>query len=195
MYKNNKYLRNIIELILRLIMIVRRMVPLFDIMYNNFFAKCHGNTILRLKPVSYTDYCKTADGRITIVEKNQKRIVYEPAYYNISEGREHTFISKPIYIAELNNVYAHGGTGLVIAGENVLTDVCANDVDNRVEYVFGAIKRANKDNFYIEASMDYDEIDCAVNLCGLAASNYYHLTFEILSRFEYVKQYLSNRKA
>ena len=176
------------------IRVARRLVPAFDVFCIERFAKKYGNIILRLSPRSFAEHCSLTGDKLTIIEKEQDRIVFEPAYYGKSESREHRFKSPPIYIAELSDVYVHGGTGLVIQGERALTDIFANDVDNRVDLAFGTIRRAEKERLYLETHPRAEEMDGAVNLCGLAASNYYHLTFEILSRYGYVKKYLGDRR-
>lgn len=167
--------------------------PPFDIFTINYLAAKNANIILRLKPTSFADYSKSSECKITIVEDEQERIVYQPEYFPCGEAKEYQFKSYSIYIAELKNVIVHGGSGLVIAGDKVLTDISENDVENRVKYRSGPIRRGNKKYFYIETSKDEDHLDVAINLCGLAARNYYHLTFELLSRFEYVKPFIGDK--
>ncbi len=167
--------------------LARRIIPAFDVFYNRRVAGWTGHELIRLTPISFQEYCNSYGGKITIVEESKDRVVYEPTYYPEGGDKEYTFKSPEIYVAELTDVEVHGGTGLVIAGEYVLTDIVSNDVDNRVKYTSGKILRGEKKAFYVETSVDADEVDAAVNLCGLAADNYYHLTVEILSRFAYVK--------
>lgn len=150
-------------------------------------AKGSGNIIIKLIPTSVKKYCAKNKGKIRIVEDIQDRPVYEPAYYPEEEGTVHTFGSPEIYIAELSDVTVHGGTGLIITGDLALTDVCENDTENRVKYASGPIRIGSRKALYVEASNEMEEIDTAISLCGLAASNYFHLTFEILSRFGYLK--------
>lgn len=174
------------------IRLIRKIFPPFDIFCLHYFAEKKGNIIIKAKTVPFAEFCLANDGMLTILEKEQDRVVYEPAYYGKTEGKEHIFKSKSVYIAELNNVSILGGTGLVLSGNKVITDICVNDSDNRVQYVSGAIRRADRNWFYLEAQSEVEEIGCAINLCGLAACNYYHLTFEILSRYGYIKDYLDD---
>ena len=189
MEDKNAFLKQLKNVIYLSVVMARHMFPPFDILWVYCFAKKAGNDVIKAKPVSFAEYCHSSGDKFTIIEKEQKRKVYEPAYFGKTEGNEHEFFSKPIYIAELNNVSILGGTGLVLSRDEAITDVCVNDTDNRVRYVSGAIRRANKKRFYLEVQGQTEEIDKAINLCGLAACNYYHLTFEILSRFGYIKQY------
>ena len=170
-----------------------RICPPFDVLCIKIIAAKNANTILRLKPTSFDDYSESSECKITTVEDEQERIVYQPEYFPSGEAKEYKFKSHSIYIAELKNVMVHGGSGLVITGDKVLTDICENDVENRVQYRSGPIRRGNKKYFYIEVSKDEDHLDTAINLCGLAASNYYHLTFELLSRYEYVKRFIGDK--
>ncbi|WP_022756270.1 glycosyltransferase family 61 protein [Butyrivibrio fibrisolvens] len=176
-----------------LVSIGMQVCPPFDIICLHYLAKKRSNTILKLKPISFAKYCQMENGRIVIVEKEQERNVYQPQYFPRGEAKEYNFKSHPIYIAELQNVIVHGASGLVISDEYALTDISANDVENRVQYKCGSIKRGTKKYFYAEVSNKIEELDEAINLCGLAAFNYYHLTIEILSRYEYVKKYIGDR--
>ncbi len=150
-------------------------------------AKGNGNRIEKYIPIPVRKYCADHGERFRIIEKAQDRVVYEPAYYPNFDGVEHIYRSPDIYIAELSDVMVHGGSGVLIKGNRVLTDVCENDADNRMKYAYGTIRHANKKAFYLELSDGVEELDAAISLCGLAASNYFHLTLEILSRYEYVK--------
>ena len=190
----NNMFKYVIKMWKLVVGVLRRLIPPFDIFWIKLTASRRNNVIQKYTPISFAEYCQKKAGKLYVIENEQERIVYEPAYYNKSEAREHSFLAHSIYVAELNNLFAHGGTGLVLSGEHVLTDICANDVDGRVKYVAGAIRRANDRAFYVETTEDIDEIECAINLCGLAANNYYHLTVEILSRYEYVRTYLGERK-
>lgn len=190
---NNKKKSCVRKFLGLMVRIGRRICPPFDVFCINYFAKKSSNTILKLKPISFAEYCEVSGDRITIVEESQARSVYQPEYFLRGEAKEYEFNSPAIYIAELQNVIVHGGSGLVIAGDRTVTDISANDVENRVQYRSGPIRRGNKKNFYIEVSDSIDELEIAINLCGLAASNYYHLTLEILSRYEYVRRYIGDR--
>lgn len=166
---------------------LRVLLPPVDVLMIRYLAKQNGDKIIKLKPISVKKYCASSGGSIVTVEETKQRVVYEPPYYPDDEGTEHSFISNEIYYADLSNVTVHGGTGLVIAGRNVLTDICENDTENRVKYTCFTIKKGSKRAFYLEINDNLEEIDVAVNLCGLASWNYYHLTFEILSRYEYIR--------
>ena len=167
----------------------RSVLPPFDVLCVYIFAKRDGNRIVRYNPVSFKKYCTGGKGRITTVEKSGERMVYEPAYFDKCEGRIHKFKSPDIYIAELHDVYVHGASGLVSSSNYAVTDICAQDKEDRVNYTFGGIKRGTKKKLYVQVSKEIGEVDEAINLCGLASFNYYHLTIEILSRYEFVKEY------
>ena len=190
---NNKasYMKRAVDLMVHVGM---RAFPPFDMFYINYFARRRGNSILKLNPTSFSDYCKATGGRMTIIEDAQERPVYQPEYYPEGQAKEYAFRSPSIYLSELEDVTVHGGSGLVITGDRALTDISANDIEGRVLYRSGPIVRGNKKTFYLEVSSDTKRLDTAINLCGIAASNYFHLTFEILSRYEYVKQYMEDKE-
>ncbi len=172
------------------ITLCRACSPLFDIFIIKYLAKRRGNIIIEKIPMSIKEYCNIRGECYKVIEDAQARLVYEPPYFDGSSGGEHWFRAPEMYVAELKNVVVHGGTGLMLTEKNALTDVCNNDVENRVKYTSGLIVRGSKEKFYLEVTKDVDEVEFAVNLCGLAAFNYYHLTFEILSRYAYVAGYL-----
>lgn len=171
---------------------IRTVFPPFDVLWAWCMAKRSGNMIVKKRPVTVKTYCESRGEQYHVVEAEQKRCVYEPAFFECTEGTEHFYEAKEIYIAELHDVIVHGGTGFILAGDSALTDIVTNDSEGRVEYAFGLIRRGTKNRFYIEVKEDICEVDCAINLCGMAAFNYYHLTIEILSRYEYVRNYLSS---
>lgn len=167
--------------------VVKKIFPPFDFLKIYLVALKHKNTILKLQPQSYEDYCSGTEDTIVVVEKACEHRVYEPAYYPNKEGREHKIQSRDIYVAKLNNVVVHGGSGIVIHGNKALTDICSNDNENRILYASGSIKRGSNKTLYVEAERKIKkELDHAVTLCGLSADNYFHLTIEILSRYEYL---------
>ena len=190
MNNRNIWSRSIKYLVWISVCIVRKIFPPFDIFCIKYLAKKNGNKIVRLEPKPIKEYCVESRGKVTIVEEGQNRGVYEPAYYLKSNDKEYLVESQEIYIAEMTDVTVHGGTGIIITENYALTDIVANDVDNRVKYEAGAIRRGRKKTFYIEMDKNVESIERAISLCGLASSNYYHLTFEILSRYEYVKKIL-----
>lgn len=188
--KKKSCVRKFLGLMVRIIL---RIFPPLDILRINYFAWKRSNIILKFNPISFAEYCEVSGDRITIVEDAQARSVYQPEYFPQGDEKEYEFNSPAVYIAELKNVTVHGSSGLVFTEKKVLTDISANDTENRVQYRSGTIRRGNKKYFYVETSKDVDELDEAINLCGFAASNYYHLTLEILSRYEYVRRYVGDR--
>ena len=173
---------------------VKRVFPPVDICRINISAHKRGNAIQKLKLISYSDYCKKSGGKITVLEETQERIVYEPPYYPEQKGVEHRCISPPIYVVELDDVIVHGGSGMIIANDHALNDLCAHDKEDRIDIVGGSVRRNTNEAVYLEVTIETEELDRAVNLCGIAADNYYHLTIEILSRYEYVKKYTGDER-
>ncbi|SFO34808.1 Protein of unknown function [Pseudobutyrivibrio sp. JW11] len=122
-------------------------------------------------------------------------MVYKADYYPDIKGEEHYCDSPEIYICKLKDVVVIGGSAVMMADEYALTDVCDNYKDDRVDYIAGPILKADRNDFYIEVSKDIRSIkNTVVNLSGLAASNYYHLTIELLSRFKYIQDNIKNEE-
>lgn len=179
--------KTIKQLIWTCVYVGRKIFPPFDLFCIKYWAKKNGNKIIKLVPKSVKKYCIDSGDKVTTVEEEQDRVVYEPAYYLKSEDKEYMVKSPEIYIAELTDVMVHGGTGIIMTGKYALTDIVANDIDHRIKYTFDVIRRGRKNAFYVEMDEEIEFVENAINLCGLAAYNYYHLTFEILSRYTYVR--------
>lgn len=184
----------IYKCLVKLSRIVRK-IPILDILYINFYALCRGNKIIKLKPKTFKALCEEKGFEFYIIEDKQERMVYEPSFYNMRKGEKHYYKSPNIYVSILKNVIVHGGSGIIISDENAITDVCENDIDNRRNYSAGTILRGTKHCFYVEASKDIIELnENVINLCGVAANNYFHLTVEILSRYGYLRDYLKEKE-
>lgn len=142
-----------------------------------------------MKVESIEQYCEIhLEDKIVEIEPSQYRPVYEAPYFELSEGKEYQFRSPSIYVAFLHNVNAIGATGWVLTDEGLLCDALKYDVDHRIDFRSGPIKRTENDKAWVEVIQSTLELERAINLCGTAAVNYYHFTVEILSRLEYVNQ-------
>ncbi len=137
---------------------------------------------------SIEEYC-THKNEIIEIEPIQNRPVFEPAFLGKSEEKEYQFLSPAIYVAIMHNVSALGSTGLLLSGDVALCDAVKNDKDHHVDFRYGPIINIESDRIQVKIRKEVKEIECAINLCGLASFNYYHFTMEILSRLEYVKHF------
>lgn len=162
----------------------------FDLYYIKRSAKYRHNLIIDVIPISFRSFLPKDSSKYNIIENIVPRIVYEPPIWPEKNGTTHEFLSPgPIYLTEYSNVTVVGGTGLVLTEDNnyAMTDLCEFDDPEHINWCIGEIRRGNKDKLYIEVSKQIKDLDICLNLCGVGSNNYYHLTFEILSRYAYYK--------
>ena len=168
---------------------IARRNRLLDLAYIMLDSWLHKKKLIHMKVESIEQYCEThLDDKIIEIEPPQYRPVYEAPYFELSEGKEYQFRSPSIYVAFLHNVSAIGATGWVLTDEGLLCDALKYDVERRIDFRYGPIVRTEHEKAWIETKQDVVEIEKAINLCGIAATNYYHFTIEILSRLGYVNQ-------
>lgn len=188
----NKYFYIVKAKVYNLLCYIRMKYTFVDLLYIYITALCRKNTIKEYRPITCKEYCEKTNDEYTSIETEQKRNVFVPAYYKLTDGKFYCFESPEIYVAKIKNVFVHGGTGIITDGIDSIFDACAKDNDFRGYYSFGSLRRGDRNKIYLEVSHKKINIQKAVNLCGFASHNYYHLTVEILSRFEYVKNFMDS---
>lgn len=163
-----------------------RRIPVFNKVYFYVRSIKKRTKILRLPYGTVMDYCIESGWEIHVVEEERQRMVYKPPYFEAGEGREYFLTSPPIYVAVLNNAMALGGTGVVITDKKILLDAVGRNTDGRIQFVSGPLIDCGERKFMLEVQPDVWQQEEAINLCGFAATNYFHLTVEILSRLRYL---------
>lgn len=133
-------------------------------------------------------YCLKNNKKIRI-QSEERTIVLEPSYFEVSKGNEYTYDCPPIYISELENIVCIGGSDLLLKDDILLFDEYDRDDVERLYFKSGPIRKVKKNKFLLETTKNIIELDKAINLCGFASSNYYHFTIEILSRMGYINNY------
>ncbi|MCM1251821.1 MAG: glycosyltransferase family 61 protein [Clostridium sp.] len=112
------------------------------------------------------------------------------------EGRENIeksiFDAPPIYLAEFRNVDAYGESDFFSIGDIGFSDMfCKDRGENRYDLRSGSIILHQARGKYL--GIAYKKTDMiikeAINLLGAANYNYYHFTFEIISRLVFVDEY------
>lgn len=160
-----------------------------DLLYHIADAFIHHKEIIWLKVKSVGQYCEDYDdSMLREIEAEQDRLVYEPPFFEQSEGKEYSFGAPSVYVAVLHDVTVLSATGVVLTDKYILCDMIKRDQEHRIKWPWGAVRRANKNRVMLVADRDVMEIEKAINLCGFASNNYYHFTMEILSRLKYVEQ-------
>ena len=135
--------------------------------------------------ISMKDYVKNEN--LYIVEKAIKRNVYIPEYFGLSDSKIVEVDSSDIYIAELNNVSIMSGCGAIFTKKGCILDILANDKSNRYDYVSAPICRFHNNKIHYRYN-GKETINRGIMLVGVAPFNYYHFTYEILSRLEYIEE-------
>lgn len=168
---------------------VARRNRLLDLAYIMLDSYLHKKKLIHIKVDSVEHYCEDhPSDKIVEIEPKKSRPVYEPPYFELSDGKEYQFISPSIYVAFLHNVNALGATGWILTDEGFLCDALKYDEEHRIDFRYGPIMRTEHEKAWVETNQDVLEIEKAINLCGIASTNYYHFTIEILSRLGYVNQ-------
>ncbi len=159
-----------------------------DLMIYAYYACFHGKKLLRMRVDSIEHYCMLNNENCIEIEPGCERLVYESPFWGLSEGKEHQFRSPSIYVAFMHNVFALGGTGMVLTSKDVLYDAIWRDEEHRIKLPWIFQRGLKHQELFCLINPDILEVDKAINLCGFGAGNYYHFTMEILSRFGYLKQ-------
>lgn len=167
---------------------ITRTERVFDLLYHFTDAIVHKKKISWLILDSIDHYCSNNNEVMIEIEPKRNRIVYEPSYFEQSQGKKYQFLSPKIYVASLHDATVLSSTGVIIAGESALCDIIKNDEDYRCKWPWGAVRRVETNRILLVADRYDMEIEKAINLCGFASNNYYHFTMEILSRLEYTAQ-------
>jgi hypothetical protein len=133
-------------------------------------------------------YVERKNCREHLVEPITRRMLYKPAYYAGKEAAECEVICPKICVTEIKDIYVHGGSGFMIDGETVISDRFEVNTNNRVLYKAGSVIAGNAKSIVLEIGDTSDHVSVAINLCGVAANNYYHFTIEIASRMAYIEE-------
>ena len=137
---------------------------------------------------SVKNFCKSNNFLIKVVEEKQLRKVFVPKYFGDLEKEKICLIESPeIYIAEMLDVEIIGENCFILKDNNCLYDMNEMENSHRFDLRFSSLKGINKRNeaLIVSAKAEAD-IKEGIFLIGNAASNYYHLTFEILSKLKYI---------
>ncbi len=162
------------------------MLPGFGRLFIHMEALARHKRAVWYTPVGMREYCTKAQKELVVIEEPTQRVVYKPAYYGKSKECLYRFPSPSIYVAKITDGTVIGALGMVVACGHILCDAYAQDEDHRTLFKFGPIKKVKKDGFMVLVDKEVQEMEEAVNLCGIASNNYYHFTMEILSRLDYV---------
>ena len=134
-------------------------------------------------------FCKKTGQPYEILNDKEKIEVVRAACFEKREAQKVLFDSPPIYLTVFREADVYGATNLVTVGDTALSDMASIDKGkNRYEIEAGCIIGMHKGGRWLQAAYRATDtvIDKAINCMGWACTNYYHFTFEILSRLMYV---------
>ena len=133
-------------------------------------------------------FCKKIGQPYEILNDKEKIEVVRAACFEKRAAEKVLFDSPPIYLTVFQEADVYGATNLITVGDTALSDMAYIDRGrNRYEIEAGCIIGAHKDGKWLQVVYRATNtvIDKAINCIGWACTNYYHFTFEILSRLMY----------
>lgn len=135
------------------------------------------------------EWCESNGLAYEILNHGEKIEVVAPACFEERGETRHMFDSPPIYFTTFRDVDIYGATDLISSGEIAISDIYARDRGkNRYEIERGSIIYCSKKGKWMfVAYRDKGEIvEEAISCVGGACYNYFHFTFEILSRLVFI---------
>lgn len=135
------------------------------------------------------EYCELSGQAYDILNYGDKVEVVAPKCFEEKDEIRQTFDSPPIYFTIFTDVEIYGGTNVISEGDLALSDMYARDRGkNRYDIEGGGLISCSKKGKWICLTyIDKDEVvEEAINCVGWACNNYFHFTFEILSRLVFL---------
>lgn len=134
-------------------------------------------------------FCKKTGQPYEILNVGEKIEVAQAARFEQQKAEKKLFDSPPVYETVFKEADVYGATNLITIGDTALSDMADRDRGkNRYDIAAGCIIGVHKNGGWIQVAYRATDIviDEAINCMGWACTNYYHFTFEILSRLMYV---------
>ncbi len=126
-----------------------------------------------------------------IISRSEKATVAAPDYFEGERGQVQEFCCPPIYLSVFEGASVYGSSDLFAVGDIAISDLYMRNREEGRYNIFGGCVVKFKNRKYILISYkDFGrQTDHAILLAGWASGNYYHFTFEILSRLAYADQF------
>lgn len=151
----------------------------FELIYHNFKLKLS-------EFESIDQYIEMCPNNVDIIYMQQKLLSYAPPCFVEEAYPEHTANNRlhKQYAALFYDAQVIGGSNLIILKDgNVLYEMKTLDTKNRYLYSDGAIKYYTGPSVIYSCKNSKQTIDTAIWFGGNYSWNYYHFTFEILTKF------------
>lgn len=152
-----------------------------------------GQKLKKYNIISVREFCEAYEGERIVLEEPSERPVCIPEYFGQNNQKVEKEKSPEIYVAKLKNVNVIGGTNFLQKDNYIVSDILADDSENRIDMHFGVVRRNESKNVTIVTNQVASFVEEAISLLGFASSNYYHFTVEIISRLAYIDQFKQYR--
>lgn len=136
------------------------------------------------------DYCEQNLLFHEVLVKGEETEVFLPEKFEGSKCETKQYECPDIYIAEFHEVNVYACSDLFSIGNIAISDTFVRDKEKRYRLRGGCILKNKAGRYLLTISKKSDvSIDRAICMVGWAANNYYHFTFEILSRLAFIDLY------
>lgn len=131
-------------------------------------------------------YCSDNNIKINILDKECRSVVYEPAFWEYTEGKEFVFNRPSVYSAEISCVNIVAESGIILKDNLALCDEFAYDKEIRNQPIFEALIERNGDSVGLMYQEMPEKQNKVINLLGWAPYNYYHFVLETMAKLTYL---------
>lgn len=137
------------------------------------------------------EYCIQRGMLYRIVKEEGKAAAVRPPYFEGEDRTIQEFDCPSIYTATLENASVYGYSELITVGETALSDAyMLNEKEKRYNIGGGSLTKFRSGKYilatYKESGM---VVEKAISMLGWRPDNYYHFTFEIISRLAFADRF------
>ena len=137
------------------------------------------------------EFCVREGIRYQTIKEKEISYVVSPEYFEGDARVISTYECPSIYIAQLQRVSVYGYSELITVGKTALSDAYMMDKDQgRYKIDGGSLVKCRNGKYILAVYRESNlVIDKAISMLGWCADNYYHFTFEIISRLVFADQF------
>ncbi|PWM55838.1 MAG: hypothetical protein DBX91_15095 [Subdoligranulum variabile] len=149
-----------------------------------------GNSEFQLEATSVKKYCEENEITKVTLEKEQTRPQYQAAYFEGQGSKVSEILAPEVYYTILNEVYVCAMNDSVIVDRYLLNDRFLMPLATYANFeTEPIIKYSRQGKCRVYGKIRKEVVPEAIALTGLASNNYYHWTFDILSKMAYINQF------
>lgn len=139
------------------------------------------------------EYCKANNQSYCILKDGEKiECALAKSFEERNNVQRMIFDSPPIYLTVFTDIDVYGDSNLLSKDRVALSDMYYRDKGiDRYDVEGGCIVSCHKKGKWLRVAYKRTDVvvEEAINCVGWACKNYYHFTFEILSRLPFVDEY------